>query len=190
MTAEMDTRASPLGSRLPAIGGLAVREIAYEGRIGLRGEGEQFHRAVRTALGFALPMEASKVAAGQGRRALWLGPDEWLIVTPDAERPAVLDGLAKELAGLHAAVVDLSASRTVIEIEGAGARTLLEKGCYLDLDPGAFKPGQCLSTTIAKTGVVVEQTGVSPPSYRIYMRPSFARHFAAWIAEAGRDLTD
>ena len=191
MTVETETRASPLDGRLPVtVTGICVREAAFEGKISLRGDGAPFHAAVRAALGFALPAKASTVTAGEGRRALWLGPDEWLIVVPDADRKAVLDRLANGLAGQHAAIVDVSAARSVIVIEGEKARVLLEKGCYLDLHPRAFRPGECLSTSIAKAGVVIEQTGAAPPAYRLYLRPSFARHLAAWIGEAGRDLAD
>jgi sarcosine oxidase subunit gamma len=167
-----------------------VREVAFEGKITLRGEGPSFHAAVQAVIGFALPTTASTVTTGQSRRALWLGPDEWLLVVPDGEEQALLDRLAGQLSGLNAAVVDVSAARTVIEIEGEKARALLERGCYLDLDPGTFKPGQCLSTTIAKVGIAIELTREGPPCYRLYLRPSFARHFAAWISEAGRDLSD
>ncbi|KAB2848437.1 MAG: sarcosine oxidase subunit gamma [Hyphomicrobiaceae bacterium] len=188
--AETEMRSSPLSGRPLAVGKLTVREIAFEGKISLRGSGESFHAAVRFATGLALPEKASTATTGNGRRALWLGPDEWLLIVADAERDAMLGRLTKALAGQHAAVVDVSAGRTVIEIKGDKARALLEKGCLLDLHPRSAGPGACLSTTIAKSGVVIEQTGAEPPSYRLYLRPSFARHFALWIGEAARDLTD
>src|SRR3954471_11414942 len=51
---------------------------------------------------------------------LWLGPDEWL-------------ALGKAPVGNYRAVTETSASRTVIEISGEDARTVLAKGCTLDL---------------------------------------------------------
>jgi len=39
-----------------------------------------------SSLGFALPMVPNMVAYAKDRRALWLGPDEWLVVGPDVSR--------------------------------------------------------------------------------------------------------
>lgn len=194
MTAETEARSSPLEgrdlqNRLSA-GGVRVREVVFEGKISLRGEGASFHAATEKALSLKLPVIASTAAYGKAVSALWLGPDEWLIIVPDAERQTILDSLQKALSGQHAAVVDVSAARIVIELEGEKARTLLEKGCLLDLHPRTFKPGQCLSTIIAKTNVVIEQTRQDPLTYRLYLRPSFARHFAAWMSEAARNLME
>jgi sarcosine oxidase subunit gamma len=191
VTVEKETRSSPLQGRLPQVGGgLALREVPFEGKISLRGSGAAFHEAVRSAIGVALPLKPSTTVIANDRRALWLGPDEWLLIVADREREAVIGGLRRALAGQHVAVVDVSAARSVIELEGENARSLLEKGCHLDLHPRAFKPGDCLSTVMAKTNVLIEQTGEAPPTYRLYIRPSFARHFAAFIGEAARDLTD
>jgi sarcosine oxidase subunit gamma len=128
--------------------------------------------AAAPALG--LPLEANRVQAGDGRSALWLGPDEWLVV---GDGPLALDVPAG--AG---AVVDLSANRVVLELRGADARDVLAAGCALDLHPRAFGPGRCAQTLLARANVILEQTAAD--AFRVYVRPSFAGYLRDWLDDA------
>jgi sarcosine oxidase subunit gamma len=84
-------------------------------------------------------------------------------------------------------VTDLSASRAVIEIAGEEARSLLEKGCGVDLHPRAFGPGQCAQTVFAKLPVIIDQ--LSPaPAYRLFVRRSAARWLADWLIDAAQEF--
>ena len=123
-------------------------------------------------------------------RTLWLGPDEWLVTSP--ERPgsrARWARLTRALAGQQATVTDLSASRAVIEISGSRARALLEKGCGLDLHPRAFGPGSCAQTLFAKLPVIIDQTSAAP-AYRLFVRRSAARWLAEWLIDAALEFRD
>src|SRR5262249_30081917 len=81
-----------------------------------------------------LPLTANGVAATGPLRVLWLGPDEWLVVT-EGEAPELMPRLERAVAGRRAALNDLSSSRVIIELRGTGARALLAAGCGLDLHP-------------------------------------------------------
>lgn len=107
--------------------------------------------------------------APDGRAALWLGPDEWLVV--GAAVPA------------GPGVVDTSAARTTILLRGPSVYDLLAHGCALDL---AHTAGWCAQTTLARTGVIM--WGYAPFEVRVLVRPSFARHLAAWLTDAALGL--
>lgn len=164
---------------------VALWETPFLTQVDLRGDphDDRFLDGVETALTIKLPVNANQVVIAGDLRALWLGPDEWLIAGPEGERDQILDKLESALEGQHRSIVDVSGQRTVLEISGPHAREVLEKGCYLDLHPRVFGPGQCLGTIIAKTQVILEQTD-DKPSYRLYVRSSFARHLTTWLLDA------
>src|SRR5437762_2089046 len=137
--------------------------------------------------GVPLPMQPNRVASMRELRTLWLGPDEWLVTAPGGTAPELLARLTGALAGRSAMVTDLSASRAVIEISGAQARRLLEKGCGLDLHPRAFGPGQCAQTLFAKLPVIIDQLSAAP-SYRLYVRRSSARWLCDWLIDSAEEF--
>jgi sarcosine oxidase subunit gamma len=117
---------------------------------------------------------------------LWLGPDEWLVVA-DAEPAALAGRLARALASRHAAVIDVSASRAVIALSGPQARTVLAKGCGLDLHERSFAPARCAQTLLARAPVIIHQVAAMP-AYRVFVRASFAAYLAEWLLDAAGEF--
>jgi sarcosine oxidase subunit gamma len=142
-------------------------------------------RAVEGALGTRLPRSVGEVASQAPHHVLWQGPDEWLVVSQlsaDVLVPALVDAVADG----HAAVVDVSANRTIVELKGAAARGVLEKGCPIDLHPRAFGPGRAVTTTLARIPLVLWQVGAD--SYRLLPRSSFADYVAQWLLDAAQEF--
>lgn len=135
-----------------------------------------------TALGAPLPPRCGGTASAGPHTTVWLGPDEWLVVSrADA---AVLTGSLREaLGGEPGSVVDVSANRTTLELSGPSARQVLDKGCALDLHPRSFGPGQAVSTQVGPVPVVLWQTD-EVPTYRLLPRSSYADHLARWLVDA------
>jgi sarcosine oxidase subunit gamma len=136
------------------------------------------------ALGFALPVIPNTVAAKGGRRALWLGPDEWLVVGPDGQREAIEQTLRSGLNG--GSIVDVSANRTLLEIRGSKARALLAHGVAIDLDARSFGPGYCAQTLLAKAQVIIERID-DDLAFHLYVRSSFASYLADWLLDAAAE---
>lgn len=135
----------------------------------------------------SLPTEPNTVGGDATRGALWLGPDEWLVVGPPGSEPE----LQGEFAAVGATVIDVSANRTTLELRGARARELLEFGCPINLDPRVFGPGRCAQTLLARANVLIWFVADDPePVYRLLVRPSFAAYVAAWLADAADGLID
>ena len=141
--------------------------------------------AIERVLGTPLPRTGGDVGSHGQHSVLWQGPDEWLVVSR-MSADALVAALRAGVADAHAAVVDVSANRTVIELEGAAARAVLQKGCPLDLHPRVFGPGRAVTTTLAKVPLVLWQAG--PDSYLLLPRTSFADYVARWLLDAGQEF--
>lgn len=181
----MADRAEPLAalqSRIDQAGfaDTTLVTIPFVAQVGLRVDpASPAATRVEAALGLELP-EANRVAESGGRRALWLGPDEWLVVAADGEERSLVALLEDATAG-EGSVVDLSANRTGLEVSGPASRTVLATCCALDLHPRVFGPGDCAQTLIHKSGVLIEHRG--DDRYLLLVRPSFAASVAEWLLD-------
>jgi sarcosine oxidase subunit gamma len=110
-----------------------------------------------------------------------LGPDEWLLAGRPASRADSLLALEDAVGAEDGAVVDLSASRVILELRGALARDVLSSCCALDLHPRAFGPGQCAQTLLAKAPVLL--CPLDPIAYRLFVRPSLAAYVVSWLVD-------
>ncbi|MGW7207570.1 sarcosine oxidase subunit gamma [Streptomyces sp. NPDC054837] len=134
------------------------------------------------ALGAPLPPLSGHASTSGPHTVLWLGPDEWLVLS-QADATAVVAELRESLAQDPGSIVDVSANRTTLELSGPAARHVLEKGCTLDLHPRAFGPGQAVSTTVGPVAVLLWQVD-DTPTYRLLPRSSFADYLARWLIDA------
>jgi sarcosine oxidase subunit gamma len=135
--------------------------------------GEAAAMRAEAALGFALPQTACSSTGGGDRHALWLGPDEWLLLGPAD------DGFGADLAAamgdLGHALVDVSSRQTALIVSGAQATDLIAAGCPLDLDLDAFPIGTCTRTCFGKAEIVLWRTGASAFHLEVW------RSFAAYV---------
>ena len=162
-----------------------ISERPFLGHLNLRGDPGDvgFTSAAAAVLGFALPTEPNTVAAKGALLALWLGPDEWLVMTPPTTQTRLFDSLEAAFHGMHVAVTDVTGGQTVITLSGPRARDVLSKGCPLDLHPAVFKPADCALTLVAKANVTIRCVDDSP-SFELIVRRSFAEYTALWLHDA------
>ena len=167
------------------IPGVAISVRSGRGFLNLRlnpRRGQAIEAAERI-LGQPMPPAANTFTSGE-HEVYWLGPDEWLVAT-GAERVSTLGKeLAKALGGFHAAVNDVSGGHVELLVRGAGARTVLAKGCTLDLHPREFAPGQCAQTGLGRTAVLLASG--DPSTFTIVVRRSYSGYLRRWLANAAR----
>ncbi|MEV0321073.1 sarcosine oxidase subunit gamma [Streptomyces sp. NPDC050658] len=187
MTAETPVRVSPLQewgtvfAGLPS--GLDVQEIPFLTQLTLRAApGGAAATAVEEYLGYGLP------GPGDSRldtpvEALWLGPDEWLLVAPAGRAAELVAGLRAAIGDAFGSVTDTSAHRTVLALSGDLVPDVLAHGCALDLDPRGTGAGACRTTLLAQAGVTLVVREEGPRSVRLFVRSSFAGYLAAWLAD-------
>lgn len=127
---------------------------------------------------FPLPREPNTAWDEGPRAALWLGPDEWLLLGPALTGAQILDSVEASLAGIHHSVVDVSASRVALELRGPGVRELLSKGCSIDLHPRVWPAGSCAQTMLAKAPVILHQR---EQMTRVLVRSSYTDYLIDWF---------
>jgi sarcosine oxidase subunit gamma len=139
--------------------------------------------AVASALGVGLP-DANRLvrAAAAFRLAIWMGPDEWLLVDGSGDAEALGSALLAATAAHGGTVVDVSAQRTLLELRGPGVTDLLSAGCSVDLHPNVFEIGHAVQTMLARVDVIIGRGG--PETYHVAVRTSFAPYLVAWLRDA------
>ncbi|MFO0071460.1 MAG: sarcosine oxidase subunit gamma, partial [Gemmatimonas sp.] len=134
----------------------------------------------------ALPGHGPMVSSPAGR-VTGLRPDEWLVEAPTASRDALLTALSQAVGDgkpdTDGAVVELSASRHVLELSGPRARDLLAAVCTLDLHPRTFPVGHATQTLLARAPVLLQLVDATP-TWRLLVRPSFVSYVVEWLADA------
>jgi sarcosine oxidase subunit gamma len=114
------------------------------------------------------------VPRGSGR-AIWLGPDEWLVT-----------GSSEDVAGADV-VVDVSGQRTTLRLAGEHVRAVLATGCAIDLHPRAVPPGSAAQTLLGLAGVVL--LALDDGEFEVLVRTSFARYLAEWLLDAAAEFS-
>ncbi len=161
-----------------------MREKALLELTTVRGDAQsaRFTAAVRKIFGTELPVLPNTVAAGPTHAALWLGPDEWLLVSNDARLPRAERTLRRLLSEEVASVVDVSSGYTALALSGPRVREILQKGCPLDLHPRVFAVGQCAQSHFFKSGIIIRPVGTG--NYELIVRRSFADYTARMLLDA------
>jgi sarcosine oxidase subunit gamma len=154
-------------------------------RFSLRARGDAVAAAGR-AFGVALPVAACRSATADTRAALWLGPDEWLLLAEDGAGPAIEAAIAAGLAAWPHSLVEIGHRLGALELDGADAATALNAACPLDLDAAAFPVGMCTRTVFAKAEIVLWRTAEN--RFRIEVARSFGAYVRALLEEACREF--
>ncbi len=142
----------------------------------------------RRLLGFDVPQEPNIFSVHEDNLCAWLGPDEWLIVTPFHAKD-LLDRALNEFAsgGGFVTCVDISAAQTIVRAAGPKAADLLGRGVSYDLHPRNFQAGACIQTMLARANVTLLAQSASEVTIDIVVRRSFADHLWNWLVDAGQE---
>lgn len=162
-----------------------IAELSGLGRLSLRG-GPQVLSAAGEAFGVSLPLEACRAAEGDARAALWLGPDEQLLLVQQSDWSSALAALTERLRGLPHALVDISQRQVALQVSGTHAAELLNSGCPLDLHRQAFPIGMCTRTLYAKASIVLWRTAAD--AFHIEVWRSFSRYVQQLLHESARQI--
>jgi sarcosine oxidase subunit gamma len=85
--------------------------------------------------------------------ALWMSPDEVLLLTDYAHAPALTETLTAALAGQHALVHTVSDARACLRVEGPAVRDVLAKLCPVDV--ANLAPGEVRRTRLAQVAAAL-----------------------------------
>jgi sarcosine oxidase subunit gamma len=185
-----DERArSPLADRLEDLasvgvrtgGGVTIEHVPFLTQIDVRLDPESRRPDGPVDLGTALPLTPNLSELDGEREALWLGPDEWLVVASPGQAERLLAEMEFTLDGIPHSVVDVSANRSVIDMAGPRLLEILSKGCAIDLHPSRWANAECAQTMLARAQVILQRRAAT---MRIFVRPSFADYLVDWLIDA------
>ncbi|OJF96618.1 sarcosine oxidase subunit gamma [Rhizobium sp. 58] len=173
-------RTLALAGRHGGSGAAALTPAAPATRLSLRAKPDAVE-TLSAALGISLPTRPKTSASSNGRHALWLGPDEWLVID---ETEADLMAAAASSNVLHSAT-DVSHRNTAILVKGFGAEVAVNGGCPQDLTLAAFPINACSRTIFGKAEIVLLRT--ADDAFRIECWRSFSPYVFGLLSEAAED---
>lgn len=149
-----------------------------------RGTADAVARAVADAIGLVLPAPGHALSGGE-RRALWIGPDRWMLLAPDS------DGLDSRLRAavepVGGVVVDQSHGRAVLRLSGPQVRETLAKGTGIDLHPRGFAENAVAGTGMFHLSVTLDRrrgTG----TFDVHVMRGFAQTLFESLTEAAAEF--
>ena len=166
--------------------GLTLTDLGVVGQVTLKADlaGAAVAEAVATAVGTAVPAPLTAVFDG-ARGAVWMAPDELLLLAPLAEAPVMAETLERQLEARHALVADMSHARSLIRLTGSAAPEVLAKGAPVDLREAAFPVGRARRTHLAEIAVGLWHR--APEVWEIACFRSYSRHLWAWLLASGSE---
>ena len=171
------TRCGPIdGVALPKGEGLAVTLAPHAARFIYRGAPEHV-----AAFGPTAPEKLCASTSGT-RAALWLGPDEFLLIAPGEEAGAIEASLKSALPAETTSLVDISHRQIGLTLEGRLAARCLSAGCPLDLRLSAFPVGMATRTIFLKAEIVLWREAEN--RFHVEIWRSFSPYLVGHLAEA------
>ena len=182
---------APTSNALPDAG-VVLSEIPYLSQFVLRGNAGNldFTTGVEKALKLSLPISPCTSSSDKtdNSHILWMGPDEWLIVGPSDDQAHIYGSVSKAVKKQHFSLVDVTESRTLIRLSGTQAKSVLEKGCSIDLHPSAFSPGSVVNTHLSHAHIILHHRNSNKQStYDLYVHRSFSEYLWSWLEDAARE---
>lgn len=162
---------------------LAVRDLPFIGKFSLRCRTAD-RPALAAALELELPGQIGGLTNAGTRRALCLGPDEWMLYCQESDRAAVTLACEKIYDSAPHSLVDVSHREAGIEISGPEAEALLSTGCPRNL--GELEPGQGTRTLFDAATVVLLRE--APDRFSMHIWRSFFPHVRGLLAAAEREF--
>ncbi len=149
----------------------------------LRGD-DSVCRLVAPALGIAsLPGTCRATQDGNSDgAALWLGPDERLLLGPEHRQSSIIAEIAAALGDAPYSLVAVGHRNVAMELTGTASSLVLNAGCPLDLHETAFPVGMCTRTVLARAQIVLWRTG--PERFYLNVWRSFLPYVWEFLVEA------
>jgi sarcosine oxidase subunit gamma len=183
---------APASAPVSALGGarardtiIGIEDTGLRGQVMVKGDlgRQELADAVREIAGVEVPGVWRAAFAGE-RGAVWMAPDELLLLMPYADAPEAVGRLGEALAGQHHLALDVSDMRAVLRLTGPLAGEVLAKGVPCDLRERAFPPGSARRTTTA--GIAVALWRPEPELWEIAAFRSQAAHLMAFLEDGAR----
>ena len=171
---------------------LEMKEIKPIMKLIIRGKTKDFITAIGKNLNMLLPIEANTSTSGESLTALWLSPDEWLlvsneIVSEDSNNYEVEDNLINNVSKVNlGAVTDVSDQFVMINIKGSKVFDLFATGSPFNFNVFKNKKGSVAQTILSHIDVIIHLTEIN--NVNLLVRRSFSEHLHSWLNDSASRL--
>ena len=171
---------------------LEMKEIKPIMKLIIRGKTKDFITAIGKNLNMILPTEANTSTSGEALTALWLGPDEWMLVSnetinQDTNIYKIEDNLINNISKTNlGAVTDVSDQFVMINIKGSKVFDLFATGSPFNFNEFKDKKGSVVQTILSHIDVIIHLTEIN--EVNLLVRRSFSEHLYSWINDSASRL--
>jgi sarcosine oxidase subunit gamma len=173
-------------------GSISVKEISPVIKINLRGKKREFLTNVGKNLNMILPTEANTSTTSDKLTAIWLGPDEWMIVSnelvnKDNNKQELKEMLFNNISKTNlGAVIDVTDQFVKLELKGKNIYEIFSAGCPFNFNEFKEKKGSTTQTVLNHIDVILHHKDEN--IVNLFVRRSFAEHLWSWIEDCASRL--
>ncbi|MBD1149362.1 sarcosine oxidase subunit gamma [Pelagibacterales bacterium SAG-MED27] len=172
--------------------GLSIREISPTMKLNLRGKKREFFTTVGKNLNMILPTEANTSTTSDKLTAIWLSPDEWMIVSnelvnKDNNKYELYEILFNSISKTNlGAVIDVTDQFVQLELKGKNIYEIFSAGCPFNFNEFKEKIGSTTQTVLNHIDVILHHKEENVVN--LFVRRSFAEHLWSWIEDSASRL--
>ena len=122
--------------------------------------------------------EVLKVSSNDQTRILWMGPENWLIISSKN----LLNELNEKFSTTEFAVTDISHSRSIIELQGSDVLEVIKKGSPFDIE--SLTKNNCTNTVYNGITITIDNIEDSKNQIRIISLRSFGESLYHSVTDA------
>ena len=167
---------------------IEIKELPFVKKINLRLDpnDQDCVLSFNKILGTMLPTKTNTYSKNEKIKVIWLGPDEWLIVSDDDD---AFIKLQNKIKNLEVNLTDVSENRTIIRIRGREIYVLLSKFLVLDLENNLSTDLSCAQTLFVKVPVLLVRNHYDEtPEIDIFTNRSHANYIYNLIVDGTKNL--
>ncbi len=168
--------------------GVVIQELPFINKINVRIDINDNQNIIKCGklINAILPIQPNTYVKNDNVKAIWLGPNEWLITN----NQNLYSNLKSEIGDIQASVTDVSENRTVIRISGEQIFKLLSKFLVLDLEKNLPDESSCAQTLFVKVPVLLVRNNNEKqiPEIDIFTNRSHANYIYNLIVDGSQYL--
>ena len=168
-------------------GSISVKEISPVIKINVRGKKREFLTNIGKNLNMILPTEANTSSTSDKLTAIWLSPDEWMLVSneltsKDNNKYELYEMLFNSISKTNlGAVIDVTDQFVQLELKGENVYEIFSAGSPFNFTEFKEKKGSTTQTVLNHVDVILHHKDEN--ILNLFVRRSFAEHLCSWIED-------
>ena len=166
---------------------VSIKEISPVIKINVRGKKREFLTNIGKNLNMILPTEANTSSTSDKLTAIWLSPDEWMIVaneqaSKDNNKYDLYEVLFNSISKTNlGAVIDVTDQFVQLELKGKNIYEIFSAGSPFNFNEFKEKKGSTTQTVLNHVDVILHHKDKN--IVNLFVRRSFAEHLYSWIED-------